>query len=673
MHCADRIMRQFAINQSAVASVMKLTPVLVLQPQGGKYGTGDEVADRFIEDCVSKSRPNDPRFFQIIMLSGLTNLSNKEQAIGRTVDEARLCAKAKLTGLARYPDSREGIRVLNCSQAMHRYDFNDPEVKVRLWILDEAHIANTVGGCISSMLQKHGVYMSRPVSEWGNETGTINLVLLMSATPYAHELKGDKILGLKGDPDYSILYHPPDPEYNSLSIMRESGRFRQTEPLPSRQSGRRFDNTEFFENVVYADFLKLCERLGPGYLVIRASGKRHKQLVDYLKRPGYCKFRTFDADSHNIDDLNTELGRRPNLPEIILIKGSQRAGMTLPRPNFIRGWYENKSVNVDTVAQSGAGRACGYGRLSDEYPIYCHLPHIDEAIAHYVELEQGECHTMPTGAGNKGKRSRSYFPIKEWIYPPNALAKAHAHPDFLKYANLKDKGKGGQGGRKVILSCSRNVRNDYADLLLRGARDSGNPFGYFMDGPTTMLYARKHILDRRGRAGWRPEMEAKIFSFVERNIASWNRFVALHPDKVGCVAVLDDAVIVDAEDDHEDPRNGLQRVHSALKKDGTRPVYRRKAFDPIAATKLVTAWRVALGRGQITSADLQNALRTRARERKYQMLAAAFKDAGIDVSHTVRFGLGLKRLASAGKHGWVLCATGKTSKKKILWGLERRT
>ena len=550
------------------------TPVVILQPQGGKHGTSDEVIYRFILYCVENDLT-----FQIVVLSGLPNLTNRDQTKQRMMTEARLHSMADQTGLTLYRGEHQGqgIVLLNCSSRMRHIDFNDPDVDVRLWIWDEGHLANIKGGCITQMLANHGVYVREPTLKWGNDTGTRNHMLVLSATPYAHELQGDKIHGLRGDPLFNIIYETPSPDYTSLEIMRKNNRLRQTGDLPRRSADGSWEGTEFLERV-YREFLSACDQLGPGYLVIRALGKQHDALVAYLdRRNKRRRYQVFDGPHQNLADLNSKFAEQPSAPEIIIIRGSQRAGMTLPKPNYIRSWVETSSLQVDTVAQAGAGRACGFGRGDDVYPIYCNLPKVDEAIRHYSELDQGECTGVPRGCGNKALSGlKVIYPIKEWILGPNAIQKAKQRPDWKAFEHYKDKGKGGDGGhrtRKIIYSSSTNCRNNISDLLLRGGRDTGNTFGFHMDGPTTKVSMERYIAERRTKArrgqppaGWhRGEAEQLLTTRLRQHRASWKKFVETYPDKVGAVAVL--GVPITSKEVDPDARNALQLARSALKQE----------------------------------------------------------------------------------------------------------
>jgi hypothetical protein len=567
-----RVMQQLLCNMSSrIDPVTMRTPLVILQPQGGKHGICTEVIERFITHCVKHNLR-----YQIIFMSGLSACSNKGQTIRRIVAESGLCARAKRTGLASYGQHEDetGIRILNCSTTMRSYDFNDPTVDVRLWILDECHIGNITDGCIDLMLKNHGVYQNEPCWKWGNRSGTRNILLNVSATPYAHEPKGDFMQGPKTRDDdlYKIIYDPPGPGYNSLENMRKSGRLRPAVSLPKRLTSGRFVHAEHFEQM-YDTFLLDCKRDGPGYLVVRATGRQRKDLIAYLKRrERRRKYREFDASANNLNQLNGEFGIAPAEPEVLVIRGGQRAGMTIPRRNYIRGWRETETTaNVDTVVQSGPGRACGHGRENDKYPIYCNLERIDEAIQHYAELEQGAYTDMPAGIGSKRlKGSRVCWQPEEWFAPPDAKAKAQASKYVKPFANLRDKAKGGPGGRKSIHTVSENVYNDCAGLFLRGGRDNNNTAGYWLDGPTTVESKKRYI---REYSRDNPEVPlARVRKMADgyfvRNHVSWRDLKKRFPHLIGyavCYALTPTRVGQDPEPDF---RNAMQRPKSAVRRDG---------------------------------------------------------------------------------------------------------
>ena len=529
--------------------------VVLMQPQSGKTGVIIAIINAFILDCILYKKT-----FQVCVVTGLSQCDLTEQTrgrlrckvTGRTRTGADLDILARQSELCIYNSDEHneaGILCLNNTQVLRRVNLNRTDVDVRLWIGDEVHLGNVRGGNIDALLRHHGVKLNEQIHGWDNLT-TVNHFVGVSATPSAHMIKSDNIISLEGDALFHTIYEQPPADYNSMAEMLANGRLRQTEAR---------DGGDAFYDYVFQEFRTSCRRTGPGYLVLRAQGDNHTKLINYINRKGRnVECRQFDAQAGNLPELNPYLAERPMQPEIVLIRGSMRAGITLPEEHFIQGWVETESVNSDAPVQAGVGRACGYGRKKDTFPIYCDLAHVKLWVAAYAALATGKPLEIPSGNHNKRtKPGRQQLGIKE-VLPMHRERKKD--PAWLKYVAPHV----GTAYRKQISHTADNVFNDVAGMLLEARHDSGSSVGVYVDGPTTDRAANKFIHSRLGKGIHRTRTEEDVWEWVARNRASYDELVRRHPDWAGKAVIFDAATLVP---DADQTRDNLQKAKSALKNE----------------------------------------------------------------------------------------------------------
>lgn len=538
----------------------KRSPILIGQPQSGKTGAIIEFLVLFIADCVARGRT-----FQIVVGSGLPQIELAEQTKGRLKDSLgldgmtrqgaqldSLVQKSNLNGLPKslYSDQ---LVIRHNSVSLKDLDLNATPrpVDVRLFLIDEVHIGNVLWGNIDIMCRNHGAFINEQIHAWDNSK-TINHFMGVSATPSAHMIMCDN-MPLKGSALFTWAYEAPPSNYLSLGMLLNSGRLIQTEPL-FLKSG---PPTTFLKRVLRA-FRDACKAHGPGHLVIRAVGKQNDRLMEYINQNGKIEVKVFDSAQGNIDELNAYLSTQPSEPMVVVIRSSMRAGITLGQKNFIRGWVETKSVNSDSQAQSGAGRACGYGREVETYPIYCDIRHIESWVKAYEEMDQGKApSTVPKGQHNIASHSMMEF---HWDDVLDFKTAYELHVEPFKDNDKRDaKGNkiGGKGViRRQIAKCSENASLDVADLIMNYSRRSASTSGCFMDAPTTLVAVRNYL-----KGSGKKYTEADVWGLYNQRLKSWETFEACHPDKVGKVIMLKPIKIADSRS-----RSELQKGRSALKK-----------------------------------------------------------------------------------------------------------
>lgn len=528
----------------------KRSAVLAMQPQSGKTGVIIALVDGFIKDCVARKRT-----FQIIVVCGLPHLDLTDQTRSRLTARvngservgAMLHVFAGQSNLQTYPIdeyTQSGIIISHNNSTLRKMDLN-MEVDVRLWVADEVHLGNVRSGNIDIMLQKHGVRICEQIHTWGNSK-TVNHFVGVSATPTAHMLKSDNI-SLDGEALFHWIYEAPPANYNSLVMMRTAGRLKQTKPLFHEDS----TPTDFF-NEVLTNFKKQCRNHGPGYLVIRATGAKHTQLINHINRRGRnIECLQFDAKEGNIDELNLSLSLKPKEPTYVVIRGSMRAGITLPLNHCIRGWVETESTTSDAQAQAGVGRACGYGRTQDTYFIYCDLVHVDAWIEAYAKLDKGGVPAIPSGVQNKEMSTHKRYGVKEILPYDDA---------WKKYVGPRVK----SGYRTQISKTSGNILNDVAGFFLEGRRDSGSTIGIHVDGPTSDIAVQNFIKKRVGRGSHKSTTAADVWAWQKVHHESYKKLIEAYPHAKGLALIFDEGIKVTRSGQS---RNALQRKTSALMSD----------------------------------------------------------------------------------------------------------
>lgn len=294
-----------------------------------------------------------------------------------------------------------------------------------------------------------------------------------------------------------------------------------------------------------------------GYLVIRACGKVHQALMGVLRRRGVeCK--EFDTKNDNIGELNSYLSRKPKEPIVVVIRGAMRAGMTIGDSSYIYAWVETpSSVNCDTPAQSGVGRACGYGRTKDTYPIYCDIASVDKAIAFYKDVEsESKTKTLklvPSGVQNKMMKPRLVRsrPFEAIVTYPEA--------DEIR----REIRQGSKKNRAQISRTSNNFMNPICRMALENRRDSGATIGLYVDGPPTkkkMEDAKKEAMRLRT---WHKIKHFYTDTRLRELQADYKKLIKSQPELIGKVGLYGaDVVIVESP---LGSRNSYQRTKSALR------------------------------------------------------------------------------------------------------------
>ncbi len=542
---ANIIMKQLLWNETCVPHEAR-TPVMGSEPQSGKTSMISQLVYNFVKYCQKHGFT-----FQVIVLCGLPATDLREQTRKRMTlarsEDGRTCTGAELdtlirsTHLAHYGNNEydvDGLLVFNNSQKLK--DVHLPTVDRRLVILDEAHLGNIKGSPIDTFLRNHGIKISEQIHTWDNNP-TRNHLVCVSATPFAHTILSNE-MPLQGDSLFRTLYVEPGEGYNSIAKMLKNGRIRQTEKIFDKHG----EATTFLKERVIGYHT-------PGYVILRSVGRQHDSLVAFL-RAADVTYKEFDGDNKNIHEIGSQLAIKPVTTVFVLIKGCMRAGMTLPDMSNVLAWVETPSVATDDApAQSGVGRACGYGRTKDKFPIYCNVKAVREVAKFYADLRAGALTKVPKGRQNRGvevdKEGRTTTADSRV-----SVVRIVSHAEGAKLAK-ESPGKRQRTDKDGKLrlwadTCSTkgNTATNVCARLLKGHSDGTMIHGMRVDGPPEK--------PKNPKTRWTPEKEAKLKEYQ----ASYREMIEKHPDWEGRYLVykyVNDKVT----------RNSSARDNSALRKD----------------------------------------------------------------------------------------------------------
>lgn len=165
------------------------------------------------------------------------------------------------------------------------------------------------------------------------------------------------------------------------------------------------------------------------------------------------------SDEHiTIAEIPSRLMRKPDRPTVMIIKQALRVGIVVPPEASvnINQMVDTLAIHDATVAQSLAGRSCGYGtKGEDTYPIFTQLKGIERVIRSY----NGE-RIDPSSQFNKLSQT-----FNSGIYKI-------VNKEFLIEGR----------DYSAIVHCSKNFHHDVARTVLNDDYKWGNRL-YEIDGP----------------------------------------------------------------------------------------------------------------------------------------------------------------------------------------------
>lgn len=495
---ADDVLEILAQNRLR-RTTHKRSAEILAQMQSGKTATMIAVAEKFIYFCASHKKS-----FQVFFLCGLTHNSLRDQTYGRVHcdggTDGREEIGAKLGHLAsrsgaKYPGllANEGVIVRTNSASLKKLkkQLQGCKVDERLIFIDENHLGNNMEGVLDDFLKSLGVRLGEQIHTWDTSLGLTHVVGV-SATPYGHALLSDSMgEGIGGEALFRLVYKIPSSNYYGLKQMFEDGRIHDCQPLF-------YDGgvpTEFLKQT-YAEFRKNCRIHGNGQWVVRVKGDEHTYMVNFLSSLGRTvNFRLFNSEKANLSEIQDFFGTEPETPVVAVIKDGLRAGISIPKKHYIRGWIEGKSKKVDVQAQAGAGRSCGYDKADETYPIYANVAALKQARDFFEEVEasleeHGEARRplrkVPSGPHSREVKVDPHR--KGFIIRP--VNKKEFDAAFESTAGLSTSKK---KHRKQRVTSSDNVSYDACADLLMGRRRSNNMIGLELNAPPNIKSVKNYV------------------------------------------------------------------------------------------------------------------------------------------------------------------------------------
>jgi len=371
------------------------SPILLGECQAGKTGSAIILIKMFMQWCEFRNISKQEReiYFAI-------NSSNND--LLKQIDVRLL-----QSGL-----SQEVIPMHHAHYKKQSLNVN-PNIKARLFIVDECHIA--LGTNLSQMkpfekfLHECGIDIAKKKNQWRN---TNNFLLQISATPNAHVMFNE-IKNKTNDEPFKFIYLENDPSYLSVSDMvsPEKNRVRQSYNLFCTTKENKNQPSPFFTDRIQ-EFYNMTKN-EYGVLILRLTGEQRVRNLHAFLNSRYkdiFEVKDYNAKNNNICDISNEISMVLPKPLIAIVRGSLREGKTLDSTKYIKMIIDSHDTVSSTVIQVLLGRCCGYpinghSKHDDNFIIYCDREEIDDHVSMLEKIRAGERPTVIPGSRYNTKSS----------------------------------------------------------------------------------------------------------------------------------------------------------------------------------------------------------------------------------------------------------------------------
>ena len=347
--------------------------LLVAQMQAGKTGTVRFTL--FLLQYVSMSLAHTEKFRKekVYFICGMNDndlLHQARRELGHFIPEENIMFNKQL------------------QQVMHVWsDSQLQTLDPALVVVDESHYGSNVEGMVDEFLS---LFEKKPY------------VLSVSATAMAEvvsaEASGTTIVSL-GTSD----------EYYSLDEMDKRGLLRQSHPVLNGDGELSPEFIDIFED----EYSLQHKRKERKYNIIRVpTWGVYIEIQEHVKE--YCyEMELIDAHSTaetgDVDDFNDYIREEPALFTLIVVYGKLRAGKQLDTTH-VGFLYDTASSTPDVIAQSLAGRACGYGKRWHGVRVYTDCE-AARAMVHWTKHGYSPDHVPKGSKGVIGGTS----PGEQWL------------------------------------------------------------------------------------------------------------------------------------------------------------------------------------------------------------------------------------------------------------------
>lgn len=281
---------------------------LFAQMQAGKTGTYKYVIDKF-----SKAKNSRSGIKKFIVLLADSNISVKKQI-------------------------ENDLNDLECDiKVYHRNDYNQINDLVNtLVILDESHVAQKESNTINKIIEKMKNNNSK--------------LLTVSATDFTNALVSEAP---------SVILYPEDGYYGVQEMFKNNRILKSDMCLQSKTLSTTFQNAvgPFLDKEKFA-----LVRVKDYNLAIKVEKAIKKQYKD-------IQTKIVTSKDNKKDMTLNFLSNKPTKFTIVIINGAARLGRQVNTEHLAFVWDTPKQ-DTDTVAQSLAGRCCGYGKKDHGVMIY---------------------------------------------------------------------------------------------------------------------------------------------------------------------------------------------------------------------------------------------------------------------------------------------------------------
>lgn len=209
-----------------------------------------------------------------------------------------------------------------------------------LYIWDESH-------CVQSERQTVEAFVKRLGMDLDGKNSNGNYILSVSATPFSeltnlHDQNQNK----------QVVRILPSEDYISVEKLRTTG---QLHSITNAAATLR--------ELVGTHHRK-------GYGIIRVSDDKQGELEQIATSNGWAVREFNMTTKKKKDDINDILGKLPDKPTIIFIKGMLRMGKRLNKMHVLFGIETSANAKTDTILQGLLGRWCGYVSHPFDAPVF---------------------------------------------------------------------------------------------------------------------------------------------------------------------------------------------------------------------------------------------------------------------------------------------------------------
>ena len=367
INTAKEILKDFATDTTRWS-------ILLAQPQSGKSGVYFSVA------YAIKNNEKLRNYFKvdnIFLITGMNetrlyNQFNQDVVFYLNDPKMKNCV-LKNSHLKKYVFVAEKMKansLLSQREEAIKKEINKIR-KNALIIIDESHYSANNDSKLHLFLTK--VVGIEPIGNKELMKKQNVFVLSVSATPIAELLseeliKIDETYAMAPQKAWRVLI--PDKTYSGIPEMFKNNVIFQSKHIKK-------ETIDEFEEILKIQKSRMVKMNKMGYVIVRCSNKE----ISFLENSLYVKKNWVINHIYN-ENSNIELDFLedvPNKPNLVLIKGTNRAGIRFIGKDNIFMIRETPKSLSDTTAQGLLGRVCGYSK-NKQIHVYCDIKAAEQYV-----------------------------------------------------------------------------------------------------------------------------------------------------------------------------------------------------------------------------------------------------------------------------------------------------